>query len=89
MTEKPMRRSDIVARILPDGYVLLEVTGTDWVHQLTPMGGVVWEFCDGKNSAEEIVERISALEEIGAMPELKEHVDRLLDEFRRAELVAP
>jgi Coenzyme PQQ synthesis protein D (PqqD) len=88
MTEKPLRRPDIVARILPDGYVLLEVTGTDWVHQLTPLGGIIWEFCDGKNSAADIVSRVGELDDLGPMPDLKEHVIRLLNDFQNAKLLA-
>lgn len=58
--EKPKRNPDFNAKLLPDGFVLLYSSSSDWVHTLTPLGGLVWEFCDGENSIEQIAQLVKS-----------------------------
>ncbi|MGH7192251.1 MAG: PqqD family protein [Candidatus Saccharimonadales bacterium] len=47
--------------MLPDGYIVLFNTKTEWVHTLNPCGALVWEFCDGSHLPDEIAAEIAAL----------------------------
>lgn len=59
MTAAKLKRNpEFSARLLPDGYVLIHSDKSVWVHTLTPLGGLVWEFCDGDKTAEEIADSI-------------------------------
>jgi hypothetical protein len=88
MTEKFKRHPNIIARVLPDGYVLLEILGTDSVHTLTPLAGMVWEFCDGENTLDEVIAQINQIEQVQAAPNLREQVAELLGEFQKSQLVS-
>lgn len=65
----PKRNSDFNARLLPDGYVLIHSEKSDWVHTLTPLGGLVWEFCDGDKTAEQITDLICSKIQVPAKHE--------------------
>jgi hypothetical protein len=67
--DKPKRNPEFTARLLPDGYVLIHSQKTDWVHTLTPVGGLVWEFCDGDQTGEQIAARICAVVQVAAKRE--------------------
>lgn len=62
----PKRAQDIESRLLPDGYLALVSTQTDWAYTLNPPGALVWEFCDGELSADEIADRAAKI--LGADP---------------------
>ncbi len=78
---KPKRSSDMESTSLPDGYVVLVNKKTNWAHTLTPLGGLVWEFCDGLNSVDEIVDKIQAIPEIGSRESLRQEVKDLVGQF--------
>lgn len=84
MNTKPQRNPEIETSLLPDGHVVLVSSKTDWAHTLTPTGALVWEFCDGTNSADEIVAKIQNIKEVPANPSLKDDVSTLLDELDEA-----
>ena len=86
MTEKYKRHPDIKADILPDGYVLLQMPKTDWVYTLTPLGGIVWEFCDGNNALDDIFRQITELEHVKSTADLKQQIADLLQEFQKSGL---
>src|SRR5215470_19479281 len=81
------RHPDVKAKILPDGYVLLHIKYINWVYTLTPLAGLVWEFCDGNNTLEEVVARICAIEEVGADPALSGKIADLMAELEKAGLL--
>ena len=81
MKEKPQRDPEIETSLLPDGHVVLVSHKTDWAHTLTPTGALVWEFCDGTNSVDEIVTRIRGIKEVPENPALKEDIATLIAEL--------
>lgn len=88
MTGKQLKRHPHVkAKILPDGYLLLYIAQIDWVYTLTPLAGLVWEFCDGNTALEEIVANITAMKEVDAGGNLKNNIARLIAEFEQAGLL--
>ena len=80
----PKRHPDLTTRLLPDGYVLVYSEKSTWVHTLTPLGGLVWEFCDGENSAEKIAELISSTAQV---PANSDDVLKLIKEFQEKNLL--
>jgi len=88
MTKTQLKRHpDVNAKILPDGYVLLHVKYINWVYTLTPLAGLVWEFCDGLNTVEEVVHRISEMKEVIADPQLPGQVAEFMAELEKAGLL--
>ena len=94
---RPLRSSSIEGTILPDGHVVLTGKEVDWAFTLTPLGGLVWAFCDGSNSIDEIVAHLLNLEQVSAPviketpviidgQNLKDEVLALVDELREAGL---
>lgn len=61
---KPIRKAEFNARLLPDGYVLIHSENSDWVYTLSPLGGLVWEFCDGVNTTQEITDLVCSQTEL-------------------------
>ena len=68
-TTKPTRNPEFRSRLLPDGYVLIHSENSEWVHTLSPVGGLVWEFCDGSNTPEEIAAIITTQTQLAAKTE--------------------
>lgn len=66
---------------MPDGFVVLVNKKTSWAHTLTPLGALVWEFCDGENSLDEIISSIKAIPEVGERNSLNEEVSALIRQF--------
>jgi|AGTN01.1.fsa_nt_gi hypothetical protein len=66
---KPKRKAEFNARLLPDGYVLIHSQDSSWVYTLSPLGGLVWEFCDGVNTAQEIAALVGSQTELDTKPE--------------------
>lgn len=66
---------------LPDGMVILVNKKTSWAHTLTPLGALVWEFCDGDNSVEEIVASIKSIPEVGERSALDQEVNELVQQL--------
>ncbi|MBS1955869.1 MAG: PqqD family protein [Cyanobacteria bacterium SZAS-4] len=80
-SSKPKRSQDIESTSLPDGYVVLVNKKTNWAHTLTPLGGLVWEFCDGENSIVEITSKIEEIPEIGKRDGFDEEVSKLVEQL--------
>jgi Coenzyme PQQ synthesis protein D (PqqD) len=66
---KPKRSSEMESTSLPDA------------HTLTPLGALVWEFCDGDNSVEEIVANIKSIPEVGNRVTLDQEVSELVQQL--------
>jgi hypothetical protein len=81
------RHPDTAARLLPDGYLLLHSNDDNRVYTLTPLGGLVWEYCDGSNSVDDIVCHIRELGETLASSNLETEVQRLVAELTDAGLL--
>ncbi|HEY9732136.1 MAG TPA: PqqD family protein [Drouetiella sp.] len=78
---KPKRSSEMESTSLPDGMVILVNKKTSWAHTLTPLGALVWEFCDGDNSVEEIVANIKSIPEVGNRVTLDQEVSELVQQL--------
>ena len=72
------RDPEVKASVLPDGHVLLYLERNDWCYTLSPLGGLVWEYCDGEHAPEDIVRRIEAIPDVPPDPELLGKVEELL-----------
>jgi hypothetical protein len=57
----PQRRADVRSTLLPDGYLVLFSTKTEWAQTLNPTAAIVWEFCDGERTVAEIAEELTEL----------------------------
>lgn len=87
MDKKPKRNSTIEISLLPDGHAVLVCKKTDWAYTLTPLGALVWEFCDGESTRTEIVEQIKSLPELPTHSALDAEVMSFLDELVDSGLV--
>ena len=82
------RHPDINTKVLPDGYVVLSSSKTDWVNVLNPTGALVWELSDGELNIEEIVDQIQELLQRSDRTELLNQVDTLIKELAKVGLVS-
>jgi hypothetical protein len=72
--------------VLPDGSSLLFDPATDAGHVLDAVGSLVWDYCDGALSEDEIADEVA-----GLLPDethLSTEVRRLLADFAQAGLLA-
>ena len=60
----------------------------DWAYTLTPMGTIVWEFCDGQNQVESIVSSVARVSQQEMTPALADEVHGLLKELDELGLFA-
>lgn len=80
MNDRPKRNSAIDTSTLPDGHAVLVSKDTDWAFTLTPLAALVWEFCDGTNTIDDIVSSIQSIPEFSSSSK-KEEIADLLDEL--------
>lgn len=80
MNDRPKRNSAIDTSTLPDGHAVLVSKDTEWAFTLTPLAALVWEFCDGSNTVDDIVTCIQSIPEFSQSLKKKEITD-LLDEL--------
>jgi hypothetical protein len=78
---KPRRTEDVKAKILPDGHVVLFADQSTWAFTLSPLAALVWEFCDGDNSVEQIVEEIGRIDQNSDKAALSSQVSELVVEL--------
>jgi hypothetical protein len=80
---KPIRNPDVKTTLLPDGFVVLFSTKTEWAHTLNPIGAIVWEYCDGCHSVDEIVAEVRQIleekEEVQLSQVVRTFVEELLN----------
>jgi Coenzyme PQQ synthesis protein D (PqqD) len=81
---EPARRYDMRGELLPDGCVAVHSQTDNQVHTLSPLAGLIWEFCDGKHSLVQIVDKVSAASGIDIS---SEQAARLLNELGDAGLL--
>ncbi len=84
---KPKRNNAIETKLLPDGYVVLVNEVNNWAHTLTPTGALIWEFCDGETTVDEIFDRIIELTEQPADLELKNQILKLISDLQGVGLI--
>jgi len=75
------RDPGLLTQLLPDGHLVLTSESTSWAFTLTPVGAIVWEFCDGTNTVDSIVEQIVNLNALSDLADLRTNVTELLTEL--------
>jgi len=81
------RHPQVESRLLPDGHLVLFNSNTNWGQTLTPLGAIVWEFCDGTTSIESIFEQLKELDSLVVTPELEQQVISLLEDLADTGLI--
>ena len=75
----PKARADVEAHLLPDGTCLLVDLAADEGHVLSVLGALVWDYCDGTMSRENITAEVVAL--LPQDPTVHDEVAQFLDTF--------
>jgi Coenzyme PQQ synthesis protein D (PqqD) len=75
----PRGRPDVEAHLLPDASCLLFDPRTGQGLALTSLGGLVWDYCDGALSRDEIASEVASL--VPQDPGMSESVQQFLDAF--------
>ncbi|MGH9553448.1 MAG: PqqD family protein [Terriglobales bacterium] len=78
MKPKPLRNPEIETKVLPDGHIVLVCSKTSWANTLTPLAALIWEYCDGSNSVQEIVTNVRACVEFEPGRNLAQEVSALI-----------
>jgi hypothetical protein len=81
----PRGRSEVEMHLLPDNSCLLFDPTTDEAHVLNVVGALVWDYCDGTLSRDEIATEVSSL--TPQFPGVHQEVLDLLEEFERRGLL--
>lgn len=79
----PLRNPDIESKLLPDGYLVLFNTKTDWAHTINPSAALVWEFCDGRHTVADIVTELTAILQPADSGALMAEVTNLVETLSR------
>jgi hypothetical protein len=81
MPEILTRAADLEVHEVPDGYIVYQ-TARDNVCYLNSTAAIVFEFCDGKLEAQDIVARVAKIFDLGASayPEIRGCIDSLVKE---------
>lgn len=81
MMDQLLRADDLDVNEVPDGYIVYQLS-RDKVHYLNKTAAIVFEFCDGKRDADDIVLRVNQLFdlEISADAEVRNCIESLLKE---------
>lgn len=83
----PKARAGVETYIVPDGSCFLYDPASDATYTLDQLGALVWDYCDGRTPADQIIQEVAAL-----LPDdagLPARVRRALAEFAGAGLLAP
>ncbi|HEU5441684.1 MAG TPA: PqqD family protein [Ktedonobacterales bacterium] len=76
-TANPERRPDVETYLLPDGSCLLFDSRTEEAHVLNTVGALVWDYCDGTLSAEQIADELAPL--LPEQPTLGDDVREMIE----------
>jgi hypothetical protein len=81
VTDHLLRADDLDVNEVPDGYIIYQLS-RDRVHYLNNTAAIVFEFCDGKRDADDIVRRVRQLFDLGssADTEIRSCIESLLKE---------
>lgn len=82
---RPKRDSEVEVNTLPDGHIVIFNPHTNLACTLTPVAALVWEFCDGSNTVDEIFQHLSSIDDIPPTPVLK--IQELVEELINSGLV--
>lgn len=57
----PKRLSHLSWKKLGDFTLILDSKGENQAHQLNEIGSIIWEYCDGEKTHEELITHLSSL----------------------------
>lgn len=80
------RNPSTTTRMLPDGHICI-IKDEKVVHSLSPLAGIIWEFCDGRNTLESIVDQLSEVAGVEPSADVIANVETLINDLVAAELV--
>lgn len=83
----PVRRQDVETYVLPDGTSLLYDTVSESGMPLDTLSSLIWDYCDGALSDEEIVREIVAL--LPQINDVSAHVLTVIAGFEELGLLRP
>lgn len=81
MQEKPKRDPELQTSLLPDGHAVIVNPKNDWANTISPLGAIVWEYCDGSNSLEDIVRLVAEAAEVSDRSALQKEIQSFIDQF--------
>src|SRR5689334_19583854 len=85
--ERPRQHPEVETHVLPDGTCLLFDNRTEMGHVLNALGALVWDYCDGSSTVDEI-----AIEVAGLLPDvqgIQDQIAQLVTELRSLDLMQP
>jgi hypothetical protein len=81
---RPQRRPDIETHLLPDSTCLLFDPRTEDGHVLNVAGALIWDYCDGILTSEEIATEVAAL--VPNIDSMRSEALQLIDQFAEMNL---
>lgn len=84
---RPQQRPDVETHLLPDGTCLLFDPRCDEGYALNTAGALVWEYCDGTLTGEDIEHELASL--LPQHPHVREETRQLLTELTERGLLLP
>ncbi len=83
--ERPRQQPEVETHVLPDGTCLLFDNRTEMGHVLNAIGALVWDYCDGTLTVDQIAGEIAGL--LPEQPLVRDDVARLIAELRTLDLL--
>lgn len=80
------RRTDVETFILPDATALLFDPVTETGHALDVLSALIWDYCDGQRTANEIAQEVAVL--LPQEPDAAAHTLAVLAGFAQARLLS-
>jgi Coenzyme PQQ synthesis protein D (PqqD) len=75
--------------VLPDGHIVVHSKKTNRAFTLTPLAGIVWEFCDGSHTVSDIVSALSNMEGLPAVDNREQEIAALVNELIDSGVLIP
>lgn len=82
----PKQLDIITSRELEDQTIIIDLNGKRMFHQLNPSASFIWKLCDGDNSINDIVNRLTEKYDIDSQT-AKEDVENTLSKFSDLSLI--
>jgi hypothetical protein len=85
--ERPRQHPEVETYVLPDGSCLLFDNRTEMGHVLNGMGALVWDYCDGSSTLEEIAGEVAGL--LPDAHDIEDQIAQLVAKLRGLDLLQP
>lgn len=81
MSKKFQRNTELQTSLLPDGHAIIVNPKNDWASTVSPLGALVWEYCDGTNTVEDIVRLVGDVAQVTDTARLHTDVQSFVEQF--------